>query len=211
MENLEVLSLFFKIPELGKVKTRIAKKIGKEEALNIYQYLLKTTVKTAEEFTFFRPVKLFGFYEGDHLNQIKKFFNFKMGWRFIPQEGKTLGERLKRAGEVLLNLEFKRVVFIGSDCPLVSVEYLHEAFQRLEKYSVVIGPSQDGGYVLLGFNESFKERLFLLFDNLPFETSKLFDKAVKRLSFNKFYILPQLFDIDTLEDWQKYLNITNMT
>lgn len=211
MEVLEALCLFFKVPEIGKVKTRLAKEIGKEEAFNIYQYLLKNSIKIAEALTAFRDVKLFGFYRGNNLSHFKKLFNFIMGWRFLPQEGKTLGESLKRAGECLLNIGFKKVVFIGADCPFISVDYLLESFQRLEKYSVVIGPSHDGGYVLLGFSDTFKDRIFILFDDLPFETSKLFDETLKRLSSNDFYLLPNLFDIDTLEDWQKYLKISKVT
>ena len=211
MENLEALCLFFKIPEFGKVKTRLAREIGNKETLKIYQYLLKNSVKTAEELASIRPVKLFGFYKGNYLHDLKKFFNFKKNWRFLPQEGKTLAERLRRAGELLLNLNFKKIIFIGADCPLLSVDYFLEAYQALENYSVVIGPSQDGGYVLLGFNYNFKKRLFLLFDNLPFETSKLFEKTIKRLSSHDFYLLPDLFDIDTFEDWQKYLKITKVT
>jgi rSAM/selenodomain-associated transferase 1 len=208
METLEALGLFFKIPEKGKVKTRLAKDVGEEKALEIYKELLWKTVKISEHLFLQRRIKLFGFYGGERLARIKAFFNFNFNWSFLPQEGKGLGKRLKRAGELLLNFGFERIVFIGADCPFLSLDYLKSAFERLKDYPVVFGPSEDGGYVLLGFNFLFKNRLFLLFDYLPFETTKLLDKTLERLKPEDFSLLPTLFDIDTFEDFQKYLKLT---
>lgn len=208
METIEALALFFKIPEKGKVKTRLARVVGDEKALKIYEELLWKTIKTAESLFIQRRVKLFGFYKGEELIRVKKCFDLRINWILIPQEGKDLGERLKRAGELLLNLGFERVVFIGADCPLLSSEYLLLAFESLKSYPLVIGPSEDGGYVLVGFNHTFKNRLFLLFENLPFETSFLLERTLKRFNPNDFYLLSELFDIDTFEDYQKYLKLT---
>lgn len=205
METLEALAVFFKIPEKGRVKTRLAKEIGDDKALEIYKGLLLKTINLAETFHSIRQVKLFAFFDGKCLLRNTEFFNLKRAWRFIPQERGDLGIKLKRAGDLLLALNFKKVVMIGSDCPVISVEYLREAYANLEKYPVVIGPAKDGGYVLIGFNYLFKDRLFLLFDDLPFETTRLLEKTLKRLSPGDYYLLPGLFDIDTLEDYQNYL------
>ncbi len=205
METLEALAVFFKLPEKGRVKTRLAKKIGDDKALEVYKSLLSRTIDLAETLTSIRQVKLFAFFDGKSLPGNIEFFNLERAWRFIPQEGEGLGERLKGAGELLLGLSFEKVVIIGSDCPVIYREYLKEAYEKLEKYPVVIGPAKDGGYVLVGFNHLFKERLFLLFDNLPFETTQLLDKTLERLSPGDYYLLPELFDIDTLEDYLNHL------
>lgn len=61
----------------------------------------------------------------------------------------SLFQRLKRAGELLLRLGFRKIVFLGSDSPLIDKPYLKSAFDALERFPLVIGPSRDGDYVLL--------------------------------------------------------------
>ncbi|MGC8872318.1 MAG: TIGR04282 family arsenosugar biosynthesis glycosyltransferase [Caldimicrobium sp.] len=207
MEDLKALVLFFKIPERKKVKSRLAKNLGEEMALTIYEDLLLKTVKTCEKFSKTSNVRLFAFYAGEKIEKIKKFFDFSLKWRFINQEGEGLGERLKRAGDFLFSIGFKVIVIIGADCPFIDEAYLDEAFAMLEEYPLVIGPSRDGGYVLIGFNDNMKKRLSIIFDNLPFETSKLFEETLKRISKNKIHLLPTLFDIDTPEDYRKFTQI----
>jgi len=205
METLKVLSLFFKIPEFGKVKTRLANEVGEEGALKIYEELLKEVVKTCEAFSEENEVILFAFYYGSQFEKLSQFFNFSSKWRFLPQVGKNFGERLKRAGELLLSLGFERIVFLGGDSPLVDKSYLKSAFDALEKFPLVIGPSRDGGYVLIGFNSSMKGRLSELFDDLPFGGEHLLQETLKRFSEKEFFLLKPLFDIDTLRDFKDYL------
>jgi len=216
METLKALSLFFKIPEFGKVKTRLAKEVGEERALWIYEELLKEVVKTCEAFSEENEVFLFAFYHGSQFEKLSQVFNFSSKWRFLPQVGKDLGERLKRAGELLLSLGFKKMIFLGGDSPLVDKPYLRSAFDILEKFPLVIGPSRDGGYVLIGFNSSMKGRLNELFDDLPFGGENLLQETLKRFSEKEFFLLKTLFDIDTLRDFKDYLKsekgiLTNQT
>jgi len=216
METLKALSLFFKIPEIGKVKTRLAREVGEERALWIYEELLKEVVKTCETFSEENSVSLFAFYHGSQFETLSQFFNFSSKWRFFPQVGKNLGERLKRAGELLLSLGFEKVVFLGGDSPLIDKLYLKSAFDVLEKFPLVIGPSRDGGYVLIGFNSSMKGRLSELFDALPFERESLLQETLKRFSEKEYLLLKTFFDIDTLRDFEDYLKtekgiLTNLT
>jgi len=211
METLKVLSLFFKIPEFGKVKTRLAKEVGEERALWIYEELLKEVIKTCEAFSEENEVFLFAFYHGSQFEKLSQFFNFSYKWRLFPQVGKNLGERLRRAGELLFSLGFEKIVFLGGDSPLIDKPYLKSAFDALEKFPLVIGPSRDGGYVLIGFNSSMKGRLNELFDDLPFGGESLLQETLKRFSKKEYLLLKPLFDIDTLRDFRDYLNLKKVS
>lgn len=197
MEALKVIGLFFKIPEKGKVKTRLAKTIGNSLATFVYKYLLKKSIKSAESL---EDISLFAFYLGNPQPKELKAFNFNKGWKFFPQIGKDLGIKLKNASELLFDLGYQEILLIGADCPYLDKRYLLLAFNKLKDYPLVIGPALDGGYVLLGIHRSFRENLDLLFLNLPFETSKLLNKTVERLPQGHYYLLPPLRDVDTLKD-----------
>lgn len=201
----EAIALFFKVPEEGKVKTRLAKVLGKSKALQIYIELLAKTVKTIEAYSQKSRVALFGFYLGSLGEEVLELFNAKERWKFVPQDGFSLGERLKRAGGYLFSQGISRVLLIGADCPLIEDLHLDKCLRRLIEYPVVIIPSHDGGYVLLGINSTMYERLSILFDDLPFETPNLLKETLDRLRDIPYFLMPSLFDIDTYEDYERYL------
>lgn len=208
METLidKALALFFKVPEQGKVKTRLAKKIGEEKALLIYKGLLKKTIQVVEIYCDSAKVEPFGFYEGLLSKEVLTFFSSLSRWRFYPQRGQTLGERLKNAGIYLFKKGFKRLIFIGADCPFIKATHLERAFRFLERHSVVIIPSEDGGYVLLGLTYTLGDKLSIIFDDLPFETSELLNQTLIRLKNKSLshVLMPPLYDIDTFDDYVRY-------
>ncbi|MFN3504990.1 MAG: TIGR04282 family arsenosugar biosynthesis glycosyltransferase [Caldimicrobium sp.] len=201
MELSKALALFFKVPEEGKVKTRLAKTLGKAFAIKVYKHLLKKTICTLENL---KGVALFGFYSGKIILEGFSYFNFKKNWKIIPQEGNDLSEKLKVAVELLFALGYEKIVLIGADCPYLTPFYISLAFQKLEEYPVVIGPAKDGGYVLLGLTQNFPN-YHILFDGLPFETSELLKETLIRLPEKSFYLLPTLEDVDTFGDLLRYL------
>uniref|UniRef100_A0A832LWU8 Glycosyltransferase n=1 Tax=Caldimicrobium thiodismutans TaxID=1653476 RepID=A0A832LWU8_9BACT len=213
VENLIALALFFKFPEKGKVKTRLASSLGKRGATFIYKYLLKQTIKNLEKFkeNARRESKLylFGFYEGRISSVDLGVFAFKQKWLFLPQVGKNLGERLFSGTKLLFELGFEGVILLGADCPFIDVPYLNQALEALRFCPIVIGPALDGGYVLLGVRQDFRENLPLLFQGLPFETSYLLKETLSRLPEGSCILLPPLFDIDYPKDllrwfWRKF-------
>ena len=83
---------------------------------------------------------------------------------------------------------------IGADCPQLSVTEIQTAFDELDKNDVVIGPSTDGGYYLLGMQGSLAE----VFDDIDWSTSKVLPQTTQRLDqLNKSYaLLPAKTDVD---------------
>jgi hypothetical protein len=68
----------------------------------------------------------------------------------IRQDGADLGDRLARAVEVLLARGAQKVVIVGSDSPALPPEHLESAFNALDHLDLVLGPTQDGGFYLVG-------------------------------------------------------------
>ena len=143
-----LLLIFVRAPEKGTVKTRMARTIGDEAALALYDCFVSDTLGLATRAGYpfvvcvhrLEARSAIAGWLGDHV-------------RSVPQEGRDLGERMERALSDALS-GARRVVLMGSDSPGLPVEVLHEAFACLETYDAVIGPSVDGGYYLIGFSSA---------------------------------------------------------
>ena len=188
------LIIFIKNVEKGKVKTRLAATVGDEEALNIYYKLLGHTRKTALAV----DVDRFLFY-GSFVEKNDEWSN-----DFFYKKTQTnggLGDRMSNAFKEILE-EKKQVVIVGSDCPSLTPDILNLAFEKLEEFPFVIGPTFDGGYYLLGMNEYERS----VFENVEWSTASVFETTLSRMKElgKECFLLPKLSDIDYEEDWIKY-------
>ena len=143
---MNILLLFIKNPRLGYVKTRLAASVGNEAALQIYHILLEKTREAAlgseaERWLWYSDE----IPENDDWSA--NLFNKKL------QPGGDLGNRMSGAFNAAFEAGAQKVVIIGSDCPEVTGELLEEAFDQLASNDVVIGPTFDGGYYLLGMSQ----------------------------------------------------------
>ena len=184
----ELLIVFVKNPELGKVKTRLAKEIGDKEALAVYQKLLQITIEAAKGCR--ADVR---FYFSNSIDE-----NIWPGDQSKIQSGVDLGEKMKNAFQDGFSAGFERIVVIGSDLPDISAELIDKSFQSLSLMDTVIGPASDGGYYLLGIKKMITE----LFENVNWSTSKVLETTLERLTKKKesYFLLETKNDIDTMED-----------
>ncbi len=116
------------------------------------------------------------------------------------QRGNSFGERYTNAIEQVYAKGFDNVITIGNDTPNLKTKQILKAAKTLEKNEIVLGPSRDGGYYLLGINKSqFNAELFL---KLPWQTTKLTKSISQLLTKNKteVVLLKRLKDIDTITD-----------
>jgi rSAM/selenodomain-associated transferase 1 len=188
------LIIFVKNPELGHVKTRIAKTAGDKRALQIYIELMKHTRKIALTADTSRLL----FYSQE-INRVDDWSN--EDFQKHLQVETDLGGRMTAA----FAEGFKRhdkVVIIGSDCASLTPEIVQEAFDALDKNDFVVGPTFDGGYYLLGMR-SFQPTVF---ENVEWSTESVFPTTIERINaLNATYHLTEhLSDIDFEEDWIKY-------
>lgn len=195
------LLIFIKNPVKGRVKTRLARTVGDEKALEIYLELSAITRKYAE---MLHNVQCYVFYS-DHVD-------FTDDWlepQFIKrvQSGRDLGERMFHAFESVLK-HHEKVCIIGSDCPTLTDDILHQAFDTLGTHDFVIGPSTDGGYYLLGMSNSAtagseSNSVAYLFEEMPWSTARVFAETRERILQHEKTpaVLPELTDIDEEADW----------
>jgi rSAM/selenodomain-associated transferase 1 len=192
------LLFFVKNPERGKVKSRLATAIGEDLAVRLYKNLVAQMLSTLKAGTF--PLYVC-FFPKNAQKPIKNWLGRE--YRYIPQNGKDLGERMKNGFIEAFEMGFKRVVLIGSDIPDLPSEFIEKAFITLNKSDVVIGPAFDGGYYLIGF----KDKPFFpqLFEGIAWGTKNVFNETMKKLkrSRREFQTLPYQRDIDTAEDLKR--------
>ncbi|EDM44231.1 hypothetical protein SCB49_04360 [unidentified eubacterium SCB49] len=122
------------------------------------------------------------------------------------QKGNTFGERYTNAIEQVYAKGFDNVITIGNDTPNLNTKQLLEAAKTLQNKEIVLGPSCDGGYYLLGLNKShFNAELFL---KLPWQTAKLTKSISKLLTTNKteMVLLKRLKDIDKIKDVKMFFD-----
>lgn len=176
--------------ELGKVKSRLAATLGAEKTLTVYKHLLQHTISTAE----------------------KSGHSIIIWWSELPNDyliiphnlqiGELLGDRMHQAFEFEFNLnQSEKVVMIGTDCPDLTTTILEEAFNTLEENNVVLGPSEDGGYYLIGMNGFHPE----LLQEIEWSTEKVLAQTIEKCKKYKktFALLPTLNDIDNEEDLRR--------
>lgn len=193
----QALIIFVRNPEKGKVKTRLAKTTGDEKALTVYRELLAHTHAITKELA----CDKFVFY-ADHINENDLWENDV--YRKKLQRGARLGERMLEAFMELCRMQYTKIQVIGSDCYELTAEIIEKGFEKLNETDVVIGPSADGGYYLLGTNQVIEE----LFANKEWSTDSVLKDTlqdIEQLSLSCFQ-LPLLRDIDTEQDWLHYQN-----
>src|SRR5262249_24760372 len=120
-----------------------------------------------------------------------------------PQGPGDLGERLSRAFRDAFASGARRVVVIGSDCPDVTPADIHAAWAALEAHDVVLGPAIDGGYWLIGLQALHEP----LFRGVRWSTSTVLTQtlALCHQQGLRVHRLRELSDVDTEEDWRRFL------
>lgn len=184
----KLLIIFVKNALLGKVKTRLAKSIGNEKALLVYEQLLALTEKAVESVLSQKRV-----YFSETLNEDK----WDKCTKYV-QKGCDLGQKMQFSIQKGINDGFEKIVLIGSDLPDISAEIIEQGFKGLDHNEVVFGPAEDGGYYLLGM----KQMQPLIFKNKRWSTDLLLRQTIEELKANEvsFSLLEVMNDIDTEED-----------
>lgn len=183
--------LFVRNPELGKVKTRLAREIGDAAALKIYVELLAHT----HDITYNLICDKFVFYT-DSIKRVD-IWEEKNYFKRI-QSGNDLGKRMLNAFQQLFDEGYEEVIIIGSDCPGLTSSLIEKAFDLIKTDNVVIGPAVDGGYYLLGMSFLIEG----LFKDKKWSTSSVLGDSLNNLTKEsiKYSLLPVLQDIDTKAD-----------
>jgi hypothetical protein len=194
-ESLCALGVMTKAPRAGKVKTRLTPPLTPEEAAALNICFLRDTAAAISASCYDQPARGIAVYTPvgaeDSYAEI-----LPASFALVPQRGETFGERLAFAMEDLLRLGFESACLIDSDSPTLPASAFSQAANFLARAedSVVIGPSDDGGYYLIGLKKLHSS----LFENISWSTEHVLDQTIERARQIglKIHRLPTWYDID---------------
>ncbi len=188
-QQKDLLIIFTRNPEPGKVKKRLAARIGDSAALRLYEFLLKHTYEVTKDLSCDKVV-----YYSEAIQKQDLWDN--SNFQKKEQRGNDLGERMHNAFLDSFDDGYSKVVIIGSDLLELRKEDIKNAFSGLNKFDFVIGPAQDGGYYLLGMKSLNSE----LFRNKNWGTDAVLQQTLRDLKDEQLTLLEERNDIDTYED-----------
>ena len=146
----KALILFTRVPIPGATKTRLMPFLSGKECAELHTCFVKDIYEKAKQveadlFVFFTP-------RDEKQKLVKELDETAV---YLPQHGADLGERMKNAIGIALRAGYEKVVLIGTDIPQIHPETLRNAFDNLSEKDIVIHPTFDGGYYLIGMKKEY--------------------------------------------------------
>lgn len=194
-QGLCALAIMTKAPRAGQVKTRLTPPLTPEEAAALNICFLRDTTTAisrampngaARGIAVYTPVGAESAYAGI----------LPAEFQLIAQRGEVFGERLVSALEDLFQLGFESVCLIDSDSPTVPERAFTEAATNLAETddAVVLGPSEDGGYYLIGLKKLHRA----LFEDIAWSTERVLEQTIEHARKMKLpvHLLPTWYDVD---------------
>ncbi len=186
------IALFAKAPLAGRVKTRLVPPMTHEDAARVARASLEDTAR------FIVPAVPFSwtlFLDGDVDPPTRRLAD-EGGFDIAQQEGPELGARLKAAFRELRSRGARRVLAIGSDSPTLDPERIREAGEALAVCDVALGPTEDGGYYLIGTSGDHES----IFDRIPWGSAATAAATLERAREERLEVrlLAPWYDLDDM-------------
>ena len=194
------LIVFGRYPQVGKVKTRLIPALGPAGAASLQKRLSEQTLTGARKAAGRIGARVVFCHAGGDPRRIARWTGLEQA-ACLPQASSDLGRRMFVAIRSAFDRGAARVVLVGTDIPGLTATILERAFELLKHRDLVLGPSSDGGYWLIGFS-----RLENLFDNIPWSTSAVLEQtlALARRKSLTAGLLDPLTDLDTPDDLARF-------
>ena len=198
MNPNRALLVFVKNPELGKVKTRLKPELSNEECVAIYKAMVNDLVKNIQTEKYY---DIFFFFTPKNSEDVVQQW---LGNEFnlVPQSDGDLGKRMNNALNWAFENDYNNAVLIGTDCPTIDQNLIVNAFKNLENLDVVLGPSEDGGYYLVGTKSQQPE----IFENIHWSSEVVFSETILRIEDNNL----TYSELETRSDIDKYSDLVKL-
>ena len=193
------LIVFVKNPIPNQVKTRLLPRLSPEQAASLYRAFLMDWCTALAELPNIDVVIAYTPPESQH--DIQTLIGNDV--TYIPQKGTGLGERLTSATQWAAENGYDKIFLVGSDSPTLPLSYISQAIAGLNSRDIVIGPSMDGGYYLIGFaTQNLANIVPSIFEEIAWSTSHVFQQTLERIRTMNATVklLPPWYDVDTPED-----------
>lgn len=197
-----------KAPLPGLVKTRLYSYLSPAGAAGLYECLLGDIVAKLENYK--ESDLWLAFTPGDE----EYFRRNYSALRLLDQRGKDLGERLHHVFVDLFGRGYREIVIADSDSPTVPLSSIDQAYQQLSERGcdLVLGPSEDGGYYLIGLKRAAEH----IFHDIPWSTNRVLHTTLERAGelALRAGLLPPAYDIDIEDDlrrvWKDFLTLEHL-
>ena len=191
----------------GRCKTRLSKDIGKINSAKVQSVMTKHTISVAKSIQKNKFIDISIAISGLGQKSCKR-WSKELGIKKFNLQGKgCLGEKMKR--QIIINKKFctqhkiKNIIFIGTDLPDLCHQDLLKTLRELKQNDLILGPSNDGGYWLIGLSEKIiSTHLYSPFINIKWGTNNVLQNTIDNFAPLKFKykFLDIKNDIDTIID-----------
>ena len=196
------LIIFTKYPEPGKVKTRLIPVLGEEGAASLHQSMTERTLRWAKSLSRKNPDLVEIWFDGGSRRRMEEWLGPE--FNYYPQGDGDLGERMARAFNDNFQKKKREVVLVGVDCPEFTAFHGQAAFAALKNHDLVLGPTKDGGYCLIGLKRMVPE----IFESIEWGTDTVHHETLARAKNKDLSVknLNILHDVDVPQDlplWER--------
>jgi hypothetical protein len=191
----------------GRCKTRLSRDIGKSNSAKIQSMMTNHTISVAKSLQKIKPIDISIAISGLGEKNCRR-WSKKLGIKKFNLQGEgCLGEKMKR--QILINKKFctqnkiKNIIFIGTDLPDLCHLDLLNTIRELKQNDLILGPSNDGGYWLIGLSEKLiSKNLYLPFINIKWSKEDVLQNTIDNFASTKlkYKLLDKKIDIDTIID-----------
>ena len=195
----EHIILFTRFPQPGKVKTRLIGRLGLQGAAELHTQMTEQIICQIQPALQSRKIQLQIYYYGGSQQEMADWLG--RSHTLCPQQGSDLGQRMEHAFAQTIQQGAERILLIGSDCPHIDAAIITSGLAKLHSHKLVLGPTTDGGYYLIGLRAGGSEYMSL-FTNIDWGTDQVLEQTLTQAKMNglSYTLLSKLNDIDRPED-----------
>jgi rSAM/selenodomain-associated transferase 1 len=204
--TVDHFGIFAKHWSPGKVKTRLGASIGLDQSARVYYAMLSDLISRLGVVGDQRTIAYTPHNAGDAFAQLTQ--SIGASWNLDVQTDGPLGDRMT----IFFQTAFaapgtQNVLLIGSDCPTITPAICQQAWDALASNDVVLGPTFDGGYYLVGMSHKFSD----VFSGITYSTESVLDATIALMNQRdiKFELLCPLQDIDELPQLEELFRSIN--
>lgn len=193
LELKPVLVIFTRLPEKERVKTRLTPPLSPEEAVRLQRAMVLDALALAKDLEEYSMAVAYA--PGAEKALLK---SLKKQAVLIPQRGESLGDRMANALQDVFDMGFTPGVLLGTDIPTLPPYIPLDALEELKRKEVVLGPTLDGGYYLIGMRSIIRR----IFRGISWGTPEVLTQSIARIKGAglSFSCLEAWYDVDTPED-----------
>lgn len=200
MRERRYLLVFAKEPLWGKVKTRLLAGLERPRTcIQLYKAFLKDTLELIGQTAC--ENKVIAYDSGNQKPRYLKKIAGRRPFRFYRQRGRDLGEKMHHAFKFAERKNSAKTVIIGSDSPDLPAAVIDAAFEKLDRHDLVLGPSSDGGFYLIGLKKPCRG----LFRGVPWGTERVLAKTLENAVplKKRAILLDKWFDVDDVKSLRR--------